>query len=95
MGSGRLLYIKPVLNGSEPPDIRAYRSSHPTFPHEATANQFFNEAQFESYRHLGSWVISAIAERPDDPKVGCDMETFLDRARIYVTGAPRVTAADF
>ena len=94
-GKGRLLYMKPVLNGSEPPDIRAYRSSHPTFPHEATVNQFFNEAQFESYRHLGSWVISAIAERPDDPKVGCDMETFLDRARIYVTGAPRVTAADF
>jgi len=39
-GKGDLLFIKPMLNGSEPPDIRAYAASHKTFPHEATSNQF-------------------------------------------------------
>jgi Patatin-like phospholipase len=58
--NGRLLYLKPVLNGTEPPDIRAYHANHTAFPHEPTSNQFFNESQFESYRHLGSWVIEAM-----------------------------------
>jgi len=78
--NGELLFIKPVLNGSEPPDIRAYAASHQHFPHEATSNQFFNEAQFESYRHLGSWMVSSYFENapngvrpaPD----GCDIDTF-------------------
>ena len=26
---------------------------HKDFPHETTADQFFDESQFESYRHLG------------------------------------------
>jgi hypothetical protein len=61
---GEIIFIKPVLRGQEPPDIRAYAASHPKFPHEATANQFFNESQLESYRHLGSWVIDSITNRP-------------------------------
>lgn len=77
---GELLFIKPMLNGSEPPDIRAYAASHQTFPHEATSNQFFNEAQFESYRHLGSWMISFYMEKAAKnvapAPVGCDMATF-------------------
>ncbi len=80
---GELLFIKPILNGSEPPDVRAYASSHQTFPHEATSNQFFNEAQFESYRHLGSWMISTYFENapitvPPAPP-GYDMATFFAR----------------
>ncbi|MGH9326202.1 MAG: hypothetical protein ACRD2B_05875 [Terriglobia bacterium] len=59
--NGTLVYIKAGLNGTEPPDIQAYSFSHPSFPHESTANQFFNESQFESYRHLGSHAIEQIA----------------------------------
>jgi hypothetical protein len=58
--NGKLLYIKPCLNGSEPVGIKAYANSHTTFPHESTLNQFFNEAQFESYRTLGSWEFASI-----------------------------------
>ncbi len=29
---------------------------HPSFPHESTANQFFSESQFESYRELGEHI---------------------------------------
>jgi hypothetical protein len=61
---GQLIYIKPQLNGSEPRDILAYEESHPTFPHETTVNQFFNESQFESYRHLGSFVVDALTSKP-------------------------------
>jgi hypothetical protein len=87
--NGELLFIKPILNGSEPADVRAYAASHQTFPHEATSNQFFNEAQFESYRHLGSWVISSYFEHapenvPPAP-VGCDMATFCARVESVRT----------
>ena len=72
LGDGRLLYLKPVLNGSEPPDIRAYRANHKLFPHEPTTNQFFNEAQFESYRHLGSWAIEAMTLGSGEKNQGMD-----------------------
>jgi hypothetical protein len=46
----------------EPADILQYAKTHPMFPHETTGNQFFNESQFESYRHLGSYVVQQIAK---------------------------------
>lgn len=54
---GRLLYIKPMLHGSEPPDVLSYRATHQDFPHETTADQWFTEAQTESYRKLGSFTL--------------------------------------
>ena len=33
--------------------IREYRHRNPTFPHQTTADQFFDEDQFEAYRALG------------------------------------------
>lgn len=57
---GTLLYIKASLNANEPADVTQYAKAHPEFPHESTANQFFNEAQFESYVRLGAHVIEEI-----------------------------------
>jgi hypothetical protein len=51
--TGLLLYIKPTLVGDEPIDVLQYHSDHPAFPQETTADQFFDEAQWESYRRLG------------------------------------------
>ncbi len=48
-----LLYIKPNLTGSEPVDIANYQRQYPDFPHQSTADQFYDEAQWESYRKLG------------------------------------------
>jgi hypothetical protein len=59
---GVLIYIKPQLNGNEPEDVLAYARTHASFPHETTANQFFNESQFESYRHLGSYVMDVLTK---------------------------------
>ena len=50
---GYLLVLKPSLDGSEPMDLRDYFSKNPSFPQESTLEQFFNEAQWESYRRLG------------------------------------------
>ena len=50
---GILIYIKAAMTGKEDTSVRQYRSSHPTFPHESTGDQFYGEDQFESYRHLG------------------------------------------
>lgn len=50
---GYLIYLKSSLTGTEDTAVREYKDSHPTFPHETTADQFFSEQQFESYRMLG------------------------------------------
>jgi hypothetical protein len=51
-----LIYVKATLTGDEPVDVLEYHSAHPDFPHESTANQFFDEAQWESYRRLGEHI---------------------------------------
>ncbi len=50
---GILIYIKPAICQTEPYDIYNYARSSLTFPHESTADQWFSESQFESYRALG------------------------------------------
>lgn len=48
-----LLVIKPNLITRMNDDVWHYAQLHPDFPNEPTADQFFDEAQFESYRQLG------------------------------------------
>jgi hypothetical protein len=50
---GYVLYIKAGYHGIESAGVRAYALAHPDFPHESTADQWFSESQFESYRALG------------------------------------------
>jgi hypothetical protein len=54
--SGCLVYMKPALIRDAPADVVSYGINKPDFPHETTANQFFTERQFESYRRLGSEI---------------------------------------
>lgn len=51
-----LLYLKPTLCGLEPTDVLEYHDQHPEFPQESTGDQFFDEAQWESYRKLGEHI---------------------------------------
>ena len=64
---GTLIYMKPALCSGEPIDIRNYASGHPEFPHETTADQWFDETQFESYRKLGEHVARTVFEIPEKP----------------------------
>jgi len=52
-GPGTLIYIKTTLIGGLPDDIYAYKRGHKEFPDQTTADQFFDEKQFEAYRELG------------------------------------------
>ena len=47
------MYLKNSLTGDEPEAVLNYKSDNPAFPHESTADQFFDDDQFESYRALG------------------------------------------
>jgi len=57
---GVLIYVKAAFYGDEPADVYNYARSHTDFPHESTADQWFSESQFESYRKLGLWTIESI-----------------------------------
>jgi hypothetical protein len=51
---GVLIVIKPqVLDVGESADVRQYRLQNNKFPQQITSDQWFDEAQFESYRKLG------------------------------------------
>lgn len=72
---GRILYIKSSLTGkgkysiaqdkdvdlpTEPVDIINYKFTHEYFPHDTTADQWFTESQFESYRRLGHHIVNEV-----------------------------------
>jgi hypothetical protein len=52
---GIILYLKPSFHGNRIHNvgIRNYAAANPDFPHQSTGDQWFSEAQFESYRALG------------------------------------------
>ncbi len=53
---GQLVYVKTTLLGDETVDLAHYHAAHAEFPHETTADQFFDESQWESYRKLGEVI---------------------------------------
>jgi hypothetical protein len=64
---GRIIYIKPAVHfsGNEGAGVRSYANASETFPHESTADQFFTESQFESYRSLGLGIANAVLSGGD------------------------------
>jgi hypothetical protein len=61
---GRLLFLKTTLTRALPADVYGYKSKHPQFPDETTADQFFDEVQFEAYRELGYQLTKAMLDDP-------------------------------
>jgi hypothetical protein len=59
---GILVYLKTSMTGDEPPDVVNYQRQHPDFPHQTTADQWFAESQFESYRRLGEHAVEQLFE---------------------------------
>ena len=75
---GTLLYLKPAIVGRENADLLNYRKVHPAYPHESTADQWFDETQFESYRALGQYIgecaLGGAAEAARQEDGGIDVE---------------------
>jgi hypothetical protein len=63
---GYLVYIKPSVTGDEPQDVLEYYRRIPEFPHQSTADQWFGESQFESYRTLGMHIGEQVFARYQD-----------------------------
>jgi hypothetical protein len=57
---GKLYYVKLTMVENLPTNVYSYKGVNPQFPHQSTADQFFDEKQFEAYRELGY-------------KIGCDL----------------------
>jgi hypothetical protein len=92
--NGRILYVKPGYHGTESAGVVAYATANAAFPHETTADQFFSESQFESYRTLGFEIMDGVLKNaaenadtiadarilPAAPKRGnlCDLIRALD-----------------
>ncbi len=68
--------------------MREYRARHPDFPHESTADQVFQEDQFEAYRALGYHIGARLfrARRETSFATPGDIEVWLRSRRP--DGAP-------
>jgi hypothetical protein len=62
--TGLLLYFKSALTGDEPLELKQYALSHPIFPQDSTADQFYPPEQFESYRQLGFHLFDSLRREP-------------------------------
>lgn len=95
---GQLLYFKPTLARDTPSDILNYAAGNPGFPHQSTADQCFDESQFESYRKLGHYIAARVFDDAYREMLGNDynMETDLpqhDWAGLFQTLQARAGAA--
>jgi hypothetical protein len=61
--TGSLLVLKPRLYGELPLDVAGYADRYRDFPQQSTAEQFFDEAQWESYCELGE-VLGTTIDAP-------------------------------
>jgi hypothetical protein len=69
--SGLLVIAKPSVFSGGPLDVRNYAIGQPDFPQQSTLEQFFDEAQWESYRKLGE----CLGERLVGPDAATAKET--------------------
>ncbi|NNG01116.1 MAG: hypothetical protein HKM93_17125 [Desulfobacteraceae bacterium] len=65
---GHLLYLKSSVGDNHNVYVENYLAEHPKFPHETTADQFFDEGQFEAYRALGMDVAMKTLRSEDGQK---------------------------
>jgi len=86
---GELLYLKTTLSGDEPVDVLNYARANPAFPHQPTSNQWFDEAQFESYRQLGLHTV-LVAGR--GYAAGSGVGGFVESAGAYVEASESSSA---
>jgi hypothetical protein len=72
---GTLILLKPRMSGLEMTDLLDYHRTNPDFPQQTTGDQFFDEAQWESYFRLGA-TIAGLAFAPEQADFGDAMDHF-------------------
>lgn len=69
-----------------PDDVWRYSEQHKTFPHQSTAEQWFDELQFESYRALGEYIGCQASGR-----IGDELDKALARTKPAEPAVPETT----
>lgn len=95
---GTIIYVKPALTGDEPTDLLRYAAEEPEFPHQSTVDQWFDEAQFESYRALGQHTVETLLsaytnEEELRAKDATTERLFVNLAQRWYPGSMRVEAS--
>ncbi len=80
---GYLLYCKSTITGDEPQHLHEYRIKNPSFPHQTTADQWFDEQQFEVYRELGYHVGKGTFGAVDEIKYDTNLEEVFIQLRQF------------
>jgi hypothetical protein len=94
---GVIVWIKPSVTAADAADVRQYHLSHNDFPQQSTAQQWYDESQFESYRRLGfESARAAFAEIPDASvgNFGVINQWFSPAATLVVGGPPVPSVLD-
>ena len=63
-------------------DVLADWADHDDFPHQSTADQFFEESQFESYRALGEQITQQAFVGAENFTDGNRLREVFDRAAL-------------
>lgn len=66
---GWIFFLKTTLIDGMSMRIRGYKGVHPDFPDETTADQFFDEDQFDAYRLLGNEIATQLTQDPNFEKI--------------------------
>jgi hypothetical protein len=74
---GVVIWVKPVVTADDPVDVRQYKLENAAFPQQTTADQWYDESQFESYRALGYQSLAGALDRlPSPPQTFGEIPSF-------------------
>ncbi|HEV2567962.1 hypothetical protein [Sphingomonas sp.] len=87
---GTLILLKPRLSGLEMVDLLDYNRANPDFPQQTTGDQFFDEAQWESYFRLGATIaeLAFSTETAGAPRQARRMDPIPPQEEQQQTGDP-------
>jgi len=85
---GKLILLKTTMVPGVSTAVKGYKGAHPDFPDETTADQFFDEDQFEAYRELGHHIGEEMVKGLDLPKFIEDIEKAAGDCKLMPRSGP-------
>jgi hypothetical protein len=84
---GTMIYIKPGVDGSEPPLVRSYAAARSSFPHEVISDRNFLEQDRDIYRRLGHHMVEQLCKYMKSEMknaVEPSLKLFVESAKSYL-----------
>ena len=72
---GKLILMKTTMVPGVSTAVKGYKGANPDFPDQTTADQFFDEEQFEAYRELGHHIGQEMVAALQLPQFIAEIET--------------------